>query len=113
MRLTEEQRSAALGEISQYVHDTAQDVDEEGRPGRPTTHGLIECVARVIEPDPAAFPVRFRGYWHDGDQDDPEIPEPWETFTVMVHGEEAADSRDLVIEDIPAMLEAIDGGQKE
>ncbi len=51
------------------------------------------------------WPITFQGWWQDGDQD--EIPEPWETFTVMVHGREAGDMRELLPADLPALLAAL------
>ena len=56
------------------------------------------------------WPLRFRGWWYDGDQDDPGIKGPWETFTVQVFGEEAGDVRDLLPEDVPALMAALFDG---
>lgn len=53
------------------------------------------------------WPVRFAGYWGDDDQDDPHLPEPWETFTVWVNGAEAGDVRELIPADLPALLDAL------
>ena len=55
------------------------------------------------------WPITFQGWWQDGDQDDPQITEPWETFTVKVYGEEAGDMRDLLPADMPALLAALGG----
>jgi hypothetical protein len=57
------------------------------------------------------WPITFRGWWQDGDQDD--IPEPWETFRVMVHGAEAGDSRELMPADVPALLDALGIGETD
>jgi len=43
-------------------------------------------------------PIRFDGWW--GEEDRAECPEPWERFTVMVHGEEAGDYREATVEDL-------------
>ncbi len=56
------------------------------------------------------WPLTFRDWWQDGDQDDPNLVEPWETFVVRVRGEEALDTRDLLPADVPALLEALFDG---
>ena len=40
-------------------------------------------------------PIRFDSWW--GEEDRAECPEPWERFTVMVHGEEAGDGGQMVL----------------
>ena len=55
-----------------------------------------------------SWPIRFKGWWYDGDQNDPNTTEPWETFQVKVYGEEAGDMRDLKPEDLPALMAALD-----
>ena len=57
--------------------------------------------------DQPTWPIQFKGYWQDGDQDDPGLNGPWEMFTVVVHGEEARDSRELLPADLPALMEAL------
>ena len=54
-----------------------------------------------------AWPITFVGYWQDGDQDDPDLDGPWETFTVMVRGEEVGEMRELLPADLPALMAAL------
>lgn len=48
-----------------------------------------------------ADPVRFRGEWS------PDEPEGWETFTLQVHGQEAADGADLTVGDLLRLVRGL------
>ena len=53
-------------------------------------------------------PIRFRGWWGDETPEERvRIGEPWEILTLMVHGEEASESRQATIEDLKAALPLI------
>ena len=62
--------------------------------------------------DTPEWPITFLGWWEDGDREDPDTPEPWETFTVMVYGKEAGDMRELLPADLPALLEVLGARQE-
>ena len=59
----------------------------------------------TVDVDSLTFPITFRGWWWDGDQCT--VQDPWLTFTVKVHSDEAGDFRDLQAEDMPALLAAL------
>ena len=49
------------------------------------------------------------GWWDDeSDQEKADMGEPWETFTWMLHGKEAADSREATFDDLARLLQQLD-----
>ena len=68
---------------------------------------LVVRMAKEAAELAVEWPIRFKGWWQDGDQEDEGFKEPWETFQVMVYGEEAGDMRQLLPADVPALLAAL------
>jgi hypothetical protein len=44
--------------------------------------------------------ITWRGYWGDGDQDDPDLPEPWIDFFLLAHSNDIGDQRAATVDDL-------------